>query len=150
MISTPQLMTRAIPSSLNLSSPTDCCRKDDQKYNRNGPEIIFDSTGIPLPLIVVSNLERLRPKYWFVNLLMKKVNDSADCFRLRMIIVLLLYLWHRIESHVTLSCGLNWLKTSGRWKRKYERSGVKTMKRTRAPEWILLEHLCWNAILRQT
>ena len=75
MTSNHQLTTREIPSSSNLSSPPDYWRK----YVQSNMQVAdswnhFDSTGTPFPLNVLSNLERLRPKRWFVILSMKNVN----------------------------------------------------------------------------
>jgi hypothetical protein len=58
-----------------MNSPPDYWRKYAQsKVQITDSWNYFDSTGTPFPLNVLSNLERLRPKRWFVILSMKKVN----------------------------------------------------------------------------
>jgi hypothetical protein len=81
MTSNHQLTNKEIPSSSNLSSPPDPWRK----YIQSNMQVTdswnhFDSTGTPFPLNVLSNLERLRPKRWFVILSMKKINDWQHCW----------------------------------------------------------------------
>ena len=73
-----QLTTRGIPSNSNLSSPPDLWRK----YVKSNMQLTdswnhFNSTGTPLRLNVLSNLERLRPKRLFVILSMMKVSASG-------------------------------------------------------------------------
>ena len=83
MTSNHRLTTREIPSSLNLSSPLDYWREYVQSIlNVRGTDSWnhFYSTGTPFHLNVLSNLERLRPKCWSVNLLMKKVNGWEPCW----------------------------------------------------------------------
>ena len=66
-----QLTTREVTSSSNLSSLADYIQPNMLVADTRNP---LDSTGTPFPLNILSNLERLWRKHWFVILSMKKVN----------------------------------------------------------------------------